>query len=444
MEPLTIAGLRENYRLARASPGAVARTCLARAADEAARGVFITLTPERALREARASDARWRAGRPLSMLDGIPVSWKDMFDVAGTVTTAGSRALDGVPASRDALAVATLSRLGAICIGKTNLSELAFSGLGLNPWHGTPRNPRGPLHEHYVCGGSSSGAAASVALGLCAVAIGTDTSGSVRVPAAFTGLYGWKPGRMAWSLDGVRGLAPSLDALGVIANTPEDAAEVHAALATAQAVPARAWRVSRIVAEERLFAASDEAVREHGLRALCAFEQQGVVVECCSVPELAAVRELFERHGTLVAAEAVRRHRALLDAQGERIDPLVRRRLDAARTITNAQYEALKSAQAELTRALRCRWPSTVFAFPTSPITAPAAAALQKPEVYDSANSRALSHTMLASYLDLAGMALPTGADSEGLPTSLLLSTSAGNENALLALCRRAARVSGG
>ena len=122
----------------------------------------------------------------------------------------------------------------------------------------------------------------------------------------------------------------------------------------------------------------------------------------------------------------------------------MRWRLDAARTITNARYEALKSAQAELPRALRCRWPSTVFAFPTSPITAPAAAALQQPEVYDLANSRALSHPMLGSYLDLPGMALPTGADQKGLPTSLLLSTSAGNANAQLAVCRRAARVLGG
>jgi aspartyl-tRNA(Asn)/glutamyl-tRNA(Gln) amidotransferase subunit A len=438
---LTIAQLREAYRLGHTTPSAVAQGCLARAGEPQARGVFITLTPERAMREARAADARWRAGRPLSALDGIPVSWKDLFDVAGTVTTAGSQRAGSPPAARDAAAVQRLSARGAVCIGKTNLSELAFSGLGLNPWHGTPRNPHGPPHAHHVCGGSSSGAAASVALGLCAVAIGTDTSGSVRVPAAFTGLAGWKPGRTAWPLDGVRPLAPSLDALGVIAPTAEDAAQVHAAFAGTPDGPAQVPCAPRIVADEQLFTASDEAPRANGLAALRAFERQGLPVELRRVPEFDAVRECFERHGTLVAAEAVRQHRALLDGPGaHRIDPLVRQRLEAARAITDAQYAALKTAQRDLMQALGQHWPEgTVFAFPTSPITAPAVSGLARPEAYARVNARALSHTMVGSFLDLPGMALPTGRDAQGLPTSLLLSGLPGSEAALLALCLRAA-----
>ena len=437
MAPLSIAGLQDAYRSGRSSPVAVAEDCLARAA--ATDGVFIALTRDRALHEAAASEARWRAGRPLSPLDGIPVTWKDLFDVAGLPTTAGSRSLPQRRARSDAAAVARLARLGAVCIGKTNLSEFAFSGLGMNPWYGTPRNPRGPAQADHVCGGSSCGAAASVALGLCAVAIGTDTSGSVRVPAAFTGLYGWKPTRAAWPMAGVRGLAPSLDALGVIANSVEDAALVHATLAVdAAAAPAsEASPLRTVIADEPLFQASEAAPRDRGLDALRRLEAQGIRVELRSVPEFRAAAALFEECGTLVAAEAFRRYRSLLDGpQAAGIDPLVRQRLEAARSITAAQYRKLKRAQAQLSRSLQRQWPRTVFAFPTAPFTAPRIADVAQPERYALVNARALHHTMLGSFLDLPGMAVPTGVDGDGLPTSLLLSAAPGNEPSLLEMCR--------
>ena len=436
MTQLTIAALQEAYQRGSLAPTDVVEGCLARAREAAAQGVFITLTPERALREARAAQARWRAGRPLSPLDGVPVSWKDMIAVAGTATTGGSRVLAQPHARRDAPVVERLAGLGAVCIGKTNLSELAFSGLGLNPWYGTPSNPRGPEHEPHVCGGSSSGAAASVARQLCALAVGTDTSGSVRVPAAFTGLFGWKPGRRSWSRGGVLGLASSLDALGVIANNVDDAIHVHAALASAAAGPAPT--LSRIVADERLFAASDEQPREHALRALRRLEQQGVVVEMRTVAEFEEVQALFARHGTLVAAEAFARHRKLLGGQqATRMDPLVRQRLEAAACIEPQDRRALLAGRRRLLAALAGRWPGAAFAFPTTPMTAPAVATASDALAYGALNSRALSHTMVASFLDLAGMAVPTGEDRQGLPTSLLLSTPAGHEDALLALCRR-------
>jgi aspartyl-tRNA(Asn)/glutamyl-tRNA(Gln) amidotransferase subunit A len=436
MTELTIAALQEAYRQGSLAPTDVVEGCLARAREAAAHGVFITLTAQRALREARASQARWRAGRPLSPLDGVPVSWKDMIDVAGTATTGGSRVPARPPARRDAPVVARLARLGAVCIGKTNLSELAFSGLGLNPWYGTPSNPRGPAHEPHVCGGSSSGAAASVARQLCALAIGTDTSGSVRVPAAFTGLFGWKPGRRSWPRRGVLGLASSLDALGVIARNVDDAIQVHAALASGPAV--RAGALARIVADERLFAASDEQPREQAMRALRRLERQGVAVELRTVPEFEEAQALFARHGTLVAAEAFARHRKLLAGpQATGMDPLVRQRLEAAACIGPQERRALVDGRGKLVAALERRWPGTAFAFPTTPITAPAVATAADPLAYGALNARVLAHTMVASFLDLAGMALPAGEDRHGLPTSLLLSAPAGHEDALLALCRR-------
>ena len=440
MAELTIGALQQAYREGSLAPTDVVEACLARAREAEAHGVFITLTPERALREARAAHARWLAGRPLSPLDGVPVSWKDMIDVAGTVTTGGSRVPARPPASRDAPVAARLARLGAVCIGKTNLSELAFSGLGLNPWYGTPSNPRGPAHEPHVCGSSSSGAAASVARQLCALAIGTDTSGSVRVPAAFTGLFGWKPGRRSWPQRGVLGLASSLDALGVIARNVDDAIQVHAALGPGPAGPART--LARIVADERLFAASDEEPREHAWRTLRRLEQEGVAVELRPVPEFEEVQALFARHGTLVAAEAFARHRKLLaGSEAARIDPLVRQRLEASASIGPRERRALLAGRAKLLGALERRWPHTAFAFPTTPMTAPAVARATDPLAYAALNARALAHTMVASFLDLAGMALPTGEDRQGLPTSLLLSAPAGHEDALLALCRRLDRM---
>ena len=153
------------------------------------KAVFTVLTKERARAEAEASRRRLREGRSLGVLDGVPIAWKDLFDMAGLPTTAGSRVLaDAAPAERDAAVVRALAGAGMVSIGRVNMSEFAFSGLGINPHYGTPRNPAAPAGEHRIPGGSSSGSAAAVAAGLVPVSIGTDTGGSVRIPAAFTGI----------------------------------------------------------------------------------------------------------------------------------------------------------------------------------------------------------------------------------------------------------------
>lgn len=437
MVPLTVAGLTSAYRTGQLTPSQVATECLSRAAGQGAQGVFITLTQARAMREAAASTARWQAGRPLSPLDGVPVTWKDLIDIEGTPTTGGSRTTSTSPAVRDAEAVALLSAAGAICIGKTNLSEFAYSGLGMNPWYGTPRNPHGPDGAYHVCGGSSSGAAASVAMSLCAVAIGTDTSGSVRVPAAFTGLCGWKPHRHAFPLDAVMPLAPSLDTLGVIARTVGDAMQVHLVLAgpNAGSPPAP---LRRIVADTRLFSTCDEAPRVAAIRALASMEASGTEVEFRTVPEFDAVDGMFARYGTLVAAEAFRRYQAVLDSpEADLIDPLVRSRLEAASGSTPGAYEHLLEARDRLSADLLRHWPDTAFACPTTPITAPTFAQALQPHTYGVLNARALTYTMIGSFLDLPSMALPTGFDDVGLPTSLLLSSHAGNDLRLLYTCSR-------
>ena len=193
---------------------ALAEESLARA--RAAGPAFIAVTEERALREARASAARLRAGAPLGPLDGVPVAWKDLIDVAGVPTTAASALRrDAPPARADAPVVTRLAAAGMVCVGKTNLSELAYSGLGLNPHFGTPPNPYGAAR---IPGGSSSGSAVAVALGVVSCAIGTDTSGSIRVPAAFCGLVGFKPSAARVDRAAIQPLAPSLDSVGPLAD----------------------------------------------------------------------------------------------------------------------------------------------------------------------------------------------------------------------------------
>ena len=186
--------------------------------DEA---VFTVVAPERARREAREAAQRLRAGRPRSLLDGVPIAWKDLFDLEGMVATAGSRVLaDEPPAARDAAVVAHLRAAGMVCVGRVNMTEFALSGIGINPHYGTPRNPHGKDVPR-IPGGSSSGSGVAVALGLVPVSIGTDTGGSVRIPAAYNGIIGYKSTRGRYSMDGVFPLATSLDSLGPLCRTVE-------------------------------------------------------------------------------------------------------------------------------------------------------------------------------------------------------------------------------
>lgn len=183
---------------------------LEHALEQAARSehVFISLCSARARREAEAAAARWRDGQPLSLFDGVPLAWKDLFDVAGSVTTAAAEVRrDAPPALLDAHCVGRLSRAGMVSVGKTNLSEFAYSGLGLNPHFGTPINPHSDAQPR-IPGGSSAGSAVAVATGIVPIAMGTDTAGSIRIPAAFNGLVGFRSSSRRYSRDGVFPLAP--------------------------------------------------------------------------------------------------------------------------------------------------------------------------------------------------------------------------------------------
>jgi aspartyl-tRNA(Asn)/glutamyl-tRNA(Gln) amidotransferase subunit A len=405
----------------------------------AAPSTFITLTAERARREAAASVERRQAGAALGPLDGVPVAWKDLLDVAGAPTTSGSAlARDAEPAVEDAPVVARLAAAGMVCVGKTNLSELAYSGLGLNPHFGTPPNPHDPAR---IPGGSSSGSAVAVATGVVPCAIGTDTSGSIRVPAAFCGIVGFKPTAARVDRTGVQPLSPTLDSVGPLATSVADAIALDALLRGA--APAAADRdaapVRLVVPEGDLVDDVEPAVAEAFAAAVAALARAGFAIERKSLAALDDARALQAEYGSLVAHEAWRVHRKLLDsadadeageadAGDERaargsIDRRVLRRLRDGRALPAGGRDALLRERPLRQAALAAELGDALTLWPTVRHAAPRLEPLERDDdLFAEVNVGTLRATIPASYLDMPGIALPTGTDAAGLPLSALLS----------------------
>lgn len=423
-------------------PVALAEESLERA--HGAGAAFIAVTAERGRREAAASAARLRAGAALGPLDGVPVAWKDLIDVAGVPTTAASALRrDAPPARADAPVVALLAAAGMVCVGKTNLSELAYSGLGLNPHFGTPPNPRAPDR---IPGGSSSGSAVAVAAGVVPCAIGTDTSGSIRVPAAFCGLVGFKPTAARVDRAGIQPLAPSLDSVGPLTTTVADAVALDALLRAA-AVPGEVVAgaaapprldmppLRLVVPDGDLVDGVEPAVASAFSAALAALSDAGAAIERRPLPALAAARALHDEHGSLVAHEAWRVHRELLDSpDAERLDRRVLRRLRDGRALPPEGYEALLRERPRLQAQLAAELDGALAAWPAVPHAAPELEPLERDdELFARVNLVTLRNTMPGSYLDMPGVSLPIGADPAGLPLALLLSGPTGSDDRVLA-----------
>ncbi|WP_095183919.1 amidase [Pseudomonas sp. Irchel 3H9] len=407
---------------------------LEQALDQASRSasVFISLTAERARREAEASAARWRAGQPLSRFDGVPVAWKDLFDVAGSVTTAGAAYRRNAPAALlDAPSVGLLCRAGMVSIGKTNLSELAYSGLGLNPHFGTPHNPHG-TDQPRIPGGSSSGSAVAVAAGIVPIAMGTDTAGSIRIPAALNGVVGYRSSSRRYSRDGVFPLARSLDSLGPLTRSVRDALAIDDLLhGRTQTHSARSLKGQRFVLAQQDV---EPAVRNNLLSAVVQLKAQGALIEERECPTFQATLDLIKHHGWLGAFEAFALHQTLLDsADAEQLDPRVRRRLEAARALPASQLIHLTDARRRLQQQLLDDLDGAILITPTVAHVAPALAPLENDDdLFVNTNLATLRLTMPGSFLDMPGVTLPSGRDAQGLPTGLLLSAPTGEDARLL------------
>lgn len=401
--------------------------------------VFISLCTDRARREAKASAARWKARQPLSPFDGVPVAWKDLFDVAGSATTAGAAVRrDSSAALLDAATTGLLARAGMVSVGKTNLSEFAYSGLGLNPHFGTPLNPHG-VDQPRIPGGSSSGSAVAVAAGIVPIAMGTDTAGSIRIPAAFNGLVGFRSSCKRYSRDGVFPLAHTLDSVGPLTRSVRDTLVIddilrgrtHATSSTPRTLAGqRFWVDEAVLNDPRV----EPAVRDNLLRGLTHLKDAGALIDLRPSPAFQAALTLIQQQGWLGAAEAFALHQSLLDSEAaEQLDPRVRRRLEAARSFPASQVINLYSARYQLQQQMIDELDGAFLITPSVAHVAPPLAALEADEaLFTQTNLATLRLTMPGSLLNLPGVSLPSGRDALGLPTGMLISAPPGEDSRLL------------
>lgn len=419
-----------------ASPVALTELFLDRI-DAQTSPVFLTTTRDRALREAREADARLRNGTALSPLDGVPVAWKDLMDMKGERTTAASDVYrDAPPATADAAVVANAAACGMISLGKVNLSEFAYSGLGLNPHFGTPINPN-DTETPRAPGGSSSGSGVAVAAGLAPLAIGTDTGGSVRIPAAFNGVVGYKSSEGRIPAQGVFALSRTLDTVGPLARSVEDCVLADMALRGAATSPVLRVPVADLeifVPETVVLDDLAAEVAAHFEASIARLEKAGAKVRRGPLPAFAEAARLATEIGSITAAEAYVEHKSLIDGpEVGRIDRRVVARIEGGKRMSAANLIGLHRARAELMRVVSEELDGALLAMPTTPHTAPEIAPLEADDdLFHRVNLKTLRNTMIGNFLNLPGLAIPNGKDGNGLPTSFLLAATGGEDVRLL------------
>jgi aspartyl-tRNA(Asn)/glutamyl-tRNA(Gln) amidotransferase subunit A len=399
--------------------------------------VFLRTHRESALAEAKASDALRAHGIVPSPLAGIPVSVKDLFDVAGDITRAGSKALaDSAPAKIDATVVRRLRQAGAIIVGRTNMVEFAFSGLGLNPHYGTPKNPWDRATGR-IPGGSSSGAAVSVSDGMAAMGLGTDTGGSVRIPAALCGLTGFKPTARRIAKDGTFPLSTTLDSIGPIAPSVACCALVDSILAgdaalVPQALPLKGLRLG--VVQDYVLDGLDSGVAEAFGKALARLSQAGASVTDMRFEALHRLPQINQKGG-LVVAEAYAVHRELIARRKADYDPRVASRTLRGADMSAADYiEVLAQRAAMIADSARLAAPYDALLMPTVAMVAPAIAPLEADDqLYGKTNLAILRNPSVVNFLDGCALSVPCHQPGEG-PVGLMVVGQSGEDRRLLAV----------
>ncbi|UIF87449.1 amidase [Cupriavidus sp. UYPR2.512] len=403
----------------------IIKQATALAATPAAKAVFLRSTFEAAAQIARAADAAGRAGKALHPLAGLPVSVKDLYDVAGEVTSAASLVRkDAAPATADATVVARLRAAGAALVGRTNMTEFAFSGVGINPHYGTPVNPAGTDGVARIPGGSSSGAAVSVALGLAVAALGSDTGGSIRIPAALCGITGFKPTTRRVPLTGAFPLSYTLDTACAMARTVSDCIAVDTVIADGAVIPRVANPAATRLAIPRqvLLDDLDPVVARAFDRALGRLSAAGVQLEHVDLPELGELAGL-NAQGGFSSAEAYAIHRHMLAARRDLYDPRVASRIDRGANVSAADYIDLGRARLDWIARMEARLARfDAVVCPTVPMVAPEIAPLRTDDAqFFRVNALLLRNTSAFNFLDGCSISMPCHAPDE-LPVGLMLS----------------------
>ena len=434
----TLAELADDLENGRTSARKIVDGCLERIADASGEGerTFIHVDAEAAIEAAEAMDRLREIKAAPSRYAGIPVSIKDLFDIRGQVTRAGSRALeDSAPAEADATVVARLRGAGFVVIGRTNMTEFAYSGIGINPHYGTPKSVWRREVGH-VPGGSSSGAAVSVADRMAHGALGTDTGGSCRIPAAFNGIVGFKPTQRRVPLAGGVPLSSTLDSFGPLARSVACCAVLDAVLAGEEIVPLQPrpikgmrLAVPTTVALDEL---EDEVARSFE-RALETLSHQGALIERIAVPEFLDVGVMNSKGG-FTAAESYAWHRYLIASHGDVYDPRVSIRILRGEAISAADYiDLLEMRKSLIARAAARLAPYDALVMPTTANTPPRIADLADDKAFTSANVLALRNCSLINTIDGCAISLPCHRDGE-VPVGLMLASSGGADRRIFEL----------
>jgi aspartyl-tRNA(Asn)/glutamyl-tRNA(Gln) amidotransferase subunit A len=401
---------------------------------------YQTWSPEFAERQAAAADSAFRAGIDAGPLQGIPVSAKDLFGIAGLPTYAGTPRVLPCEWQREGPMINRLRRQLGVLVGKTRTVEFAFGGLGTNVHWGAPRNP---YDQTRVAGGSSSGAAVSVAEGSALLALGTDTAGSTRIPASMCGLAALKTTKGRWSMDGVVPLSPSLDTPGIIARSARDLGYAFDALDTNHpetvhrqraAIPASAMKLA--VPETYFWRDCEAGIAEVAHAACKRIVAAGARVDTLELPGVEEAYGMF-RAGGLAAPELDRFLADELPEWRATLDPAVKRRMDAGGKLSARDYLHRRARLQVLSREA-----ATVFEHvdavltPTVAITPPQVDGVATPATYDALNLLALRNTAVVNYLGLCAVTIPVGLDAKTMPVGLQLIGAPGDEERVIALAQ--------
>ena len=427
--------LRARIAQGHTSHQALVEDALAGAATPAAQHVFTRLYADAAMAAARHADAALKAGVQLPALAGLPVSVKDLYDVAGETTLAGSIVRRGEPvATQDCVAVQRLRAQGAAIVGKTNMTEFAFSGVGINPHYGTPRNPA-DAQVARIPGGSSSGAAVSVALGLSVVGLGSDTGGSIRIPAALCGIVGFKSTQVRTPRTGAFALSQTLDTVCAMARSVEDCLAADAALADASLQllrrPLQGLRLA--VPRTLVFDGIEAPVAQAFERAVARLSAAGALIVDIPLAALAEIAQI-NAPGGFSPIEAAAVHRATIATRRADYDSRVAARIELGMTVSAVDYITIQQRRADwIVRMENALQGFDALLCPTVPIVAPAIEALASDAAFFQANGLLLRNTFAINFLDGCSFSLPCQAEGE-LPVGLMLSSVRGDDARLAAV----------
>ncbi len=408
----------------RVTAEALVETALTRIQDPAGEGAraFLTVDGAAALELARFYDQQRQSGRSVPPYAGIPVGVKDLFDIRGQVTRAGSAILaNAPPATADAPAIARVKAAGFIAVGRNNMTEFAYSGVGLNPHYGTPRSPYDRATGR-IPGGSTSGGAVAVADGMVPLAIGSDTGGSCRIPASYNGIVGYKPSTGRIPTEGAYPLSKTLDSIGPVAQSVECCALVDAVLAGDWdgVITAPRHRLRFAVPKSYFESTIDEDVASHFERALSHIDKNGIAIEEVVLEELSQLPAINAKGG-ISAVEAMAHHRAQIAELGAGYDERVRRRIELGDLISAPDYAELLATRKKLIGEFnRAMTGFDALVMPTTCNIPPAISALASYEDYLKLNYLSLRNTFTGNFLDCCGISLPMHKAGEP-PTGFML-----------------------